>query len=324
MLDSPPNNALSPDAPALSRGPRPKIGLALGGGVGRGWAHIGVLRRLAHHGISPDLVAGTSSGALVGGCYLAGKLDELEDWARSLTKRRMLGYFDIMVSGSGLIGGKRLEKLLQQHLGDLQIEDLARPFTAVTSELATGHETWLSEGSLVEAIQAAYALPGVFAPRKINGRWLIDGALVNPLPVSVCRAMGARLVIAVGLHGDAFGRAAVSRQEKYDDIEFVEGQGLREVAAGNISQRVMLSRLFGMGNKSPGMGTVMLASLNIVMDRLTRSRLAGDPPDINLMPQIAHIALLDFDRAEELIALGAEAVDREMPYIEDALNLLGV
>ncbi|GGD07047.1 patatin-like phospholipase family protein [Aquisalinus flavus] len=312
--------------------PRPAIGLALGGGVARGWAHIGVIRRLLHHGIEPDIVAGTSIGALVGGCWLAGKLDSLEDWALSLNKRRILSYMDLLINGTGLMGGAKLGKVLTHHIADIRIEDLPRPFTVVAAELATGHETWLRNGSLAEAVQAAYALPGVFPPRKVGGRWLIDGALVNPLPVSVCRAMGARIVIAVGLHADAFGRAAVSRRERYDTMEFVEGANLRNTGHGDAgngdrgspdnARLDAIRQLFGMGDKAPGMGTVMLASLNIVMDRLTRSRLAGDPPDVSILPQIGHIALLDFDKADELIRLGEDAVDHQMPYIEEAVSIL--
>lgn len=303
---------------------KPLIGLALGGGVARGWAHIGVIQRLLHHGIEPDLVAGTSVGGLVGACWLADRLDELEDWTRSLNRPRMASYFDVMINGSGLISGKRLARVLEQHLGDLTVESLPKPFTAVTSELATGHEVWLTKGRLSEVVQAAYALPGVFPPRKFEERWLVDGALVNPLPVSVCRAMGARIVIAVGLHADAFGRAAVSRKERYGDFQFVEGEGLRQNAEHNKTQseRFMLRRLFGTGDKTPGLSEVMLASLNIVMDRLTRSRLAGDPPDVSILPQIGHIALLDFDKADELIKLGEEAVDHQMSHIEQALTIL--
>ncbi|MEM8987013.1 MAG: patatin-like phospholipase family protein [Pseudomonadota bacterium] len=301
---------------------RAKIGLALGGGVARGWAHIGAVRALSRAGIEPDIICGTSVGALVGGCYLAGRLDALETWARSLTKRRMLGYFDLIVGGGGIIGGKRLENVMRRYLKGQTIEGLPRTFAAVCSELATGHETWLQEGDLIKAIEASYALPGVFSPRKVSGRWLVDGALVNPLPVSVCRALGARMVIAVGLHADAFGKAAVRRRDKYDDIEFTEGESLQDAAKGLPAERLMLRQLFGMTNRAPGLGTVMLASLNIVMDRLTRSRLAGDPPDVLVAPRVGHTGLLDFDKADELIRLGEEAVEREMPIIEEALAIL--
>ena len=311
------------DAPPSETRPRARIGLALGGGVARGWAHIGAVRALIKHGYEPDIICGTSVGALVGACYLADRLDALEDWARNLTKRRMLGYFDLMLGGSGIMGGKRLGKVLQRHLDDLKIEDLRKPFVAVTAELATGHEIWLQEGDLVTAVEASYALPGIFPPRKISGRWLIDGALVNPLPVSVCRALGARIVIAVGLHADAFGKASVRRREKFDDLEFTEGESLAEATRGHPAERLMMRQLFGQTSRSPGLGTVMLASLNIVMDRLTRSRLAGDPPDVLVAPRVGHVSLLDFDKAEELIRLGEDAVERELPVLEEALKILG-
>ncbi|MFQ5564189.1 MAG: patatin-like phospholipase family protein [Parvularculaceae bacterium] len=302
--------------------PRPSIGLALGGGVARGWAHIGAVQRLDELGIKPDIVAGTSVGALVGGFWLAGNLPALEAWARGLTKRRMLGYFDLMISGSGVMGGKRLQKTMRKYLRETRIEDLPQKFVAVTAELATGHETWLLEGDLTQAIEAAYALPGVFPPRAVDGRWLIDGALVNPLPVSACRALGARLVIAVGLHADAFGRAAVQRREKYDAVDAVDAAEFEEASKGRLAEKLMLKRLFRTDGASPGLGSVMLASLNIVMDRITRSRLAGDPPDVLIAPRVGHVPLLDFDKAGALIELGRAAVDEQLPELEDALHYL--
>jgi len=302
--------------------PKPSIGLALGGGVARGWAHIGVVQRLDELGVKPDIVCGTSVGALVGGFWVAGHLDALEGWARGLTKRRMLSYFDVVLNGSGLMGGKRLEKAMRKYLPAANIEDLPQKFVAVTAELATGHEIWLMEGDLSEAIQAAYGLPGVFPPRAINGRWLIDGALVNPLPVSTCRALGARLVIAVGLHADAFGQAAVQRRDRYDTLLEDGGAGLEAAAEGKFTERLMLRRLFRPSDNAPGVGSVMLASFNILMDRITRSRLAGDPPDVMILPKVSHVPLLDFDKADELIKLGRDAVDCHMPDIEKALTYL--
>jgi NTE family protein len=301
--------------------PLPLVGLALGGGVARGWAHIGAIKRLEELGVKPDVVCGTSVGALAGGVWLAGQLPALEDWARNLTKRRMFGYVDLVLNGSGLVGGKRLEKTLETYLADTKIEDLPATFVAVAAELATGHETWIRKGLLTDAIQAAYALPGVFPPRAINGRWVIDGALVNPLPVSVCRAMGARIVIAVGLHADAFGRTVSQRKERLEE----NSANIDDVAAGaktGIAERRMLRKLFKATGSAPGLGTTMLASFNIVMDRMTRSRLAGDPPDVLIMPRVGHIPLVDFDRAGELIELGRQAVDEHAEEIESAMQLL--
>ncbi|MBV9078462.1 MAG: patatin-like phospholipase family protein, partial [Methylobacteriaceae bacterium] len=175
------NPPLGPD-PALR--PRMKIGLALGGGAARGWSHIGVLHVLLENGIRPDVIAGCSIGAVVGGCLAAGKLAELEDFARSMTKRRIMGLLDFHLGGSGLIGGDRLRKLLDRDLSDMRIEELPLRFATVATELITGHEIWLTRGSLVDALRASYALPGVFDPVRIGGRWLVDGALVNPVPVT--------------------------------------------------------------------------------------------------------------------------------------------
>ncbi len=321
------NGVKAPDAndiklPFADSPKRPSIGLALGGGVARGWAHIGVVQRLDELGIRPDIVAGTSVGALVGGCWVAGHLPALEEWARSLTKTRMLTYFDVMLGGSGIMGGKRLEKALRRYLPATDISQLPQKFIAVTCELATGHEIWLMDGDLAEAIQAAYALPGVFPPRAQNGRWLIDGALVNPVPVSACRALGARIVIAVGLHADAFGQGVMQRKKRFDQLAVEGEEGLEKAAKGKLTERLMMRRLFHAGQNAPGVGSVMLASFNILMDRVTRARIAGEPPDVLMTPQAGHIPLLDFDRADELIKLGRNAVDQQIRELESALSYL--
>ena len=298
----------------------PRLGLALGGGVARGWAHIGAVSRLEELGIKPDIVCGTSVGALVGGFWLAGELGSLEEWARRLNKRRMVGYIDVVLNGSGLVGGKRLNKALNAYLGEKTVETLPKKFVAVTAELATGHEIWLQSGKLSDSIEAAYALPGVFPPKQIDGRWVIDGALVNPLPVSVCRAMGARCVIAIGLHADAFGRNAAQRHEKFNvgNEPEIENNAFER---GGLDIR-LLRKLFKPSGATPGLGTTMLASFNIVMDRVTRSRLAGDPADLLITPDVGHVPLLAFDRADDLIALGRRSIDENRGAIEDALELV--
>lgn len=303
---------------------RPLIGLALGGGVARGWAHIGVLRALQQAGIEPDIVCGSSIGALVGGAYLAGHLDTLETWVRSLNRRRMMGYLDLRLGGGGIIGGQRLTRLMQEYFGEVMIEKLPKPFAAVCSDLMTGHEIWLREGPLIEALRASYALPGVFPPIQKDGTWLVDGALVNPVPISVCRALGARVVIGVTLHAEVFGRGLL-KTTQVSDQEIDEGAVLRDAARGAPTRdRMIMRQIFGVGDKSPGLSTVMLSALNIILDRLSRSRMAGDPADVLVTPHVGHISLLDFDRAEETIALGADALTRELPTIHDMMALLNL
>jgi NTE family protein len=306
-------------------GATPKIGLALGGGAARGWAHIGVLRALIAAGIQPDIIVGTSIGAVVGGCHLARRLDDLEDFARSLTKRSVFGYLDFNLAGTGLISGQKLCDRLEKHLGDTRIEDLERRFTAVATEIGSGHEVWLSRGRLVDAVRASYALPGIFKPVKIDGRWLFDGALVNPIPVSVCRALGARYVIAVNLNYDISSRSAAANAI-VSQVEHEEQAAEREDAAANdrtgVGARWLLSRqLFGRGDDAPGISTVMVDALNIVQDRIARSRLAGDPPDALISPRLHGIGLFDFHRADDAIARGEAAARREAEDISRELKL---
>lgn len=309
--------------PAKRPGTGAKIGLALGGGAARGWAHIGVVRALMAAGIRPDIVVGTSMGAVVGGCHLANRLDDLEDFARGLTKRRVFGYLDFNLAGTGLISGQKLCARLEQHLSDCRIEDLNRRFTAVATEIGSGHEVWLSRGRLVDAIRASYALPGIFKPVKIEGRWLFDGALVNPIPVSVCRALGARYVIAVNLNYDISSRSAAANAivSQVEAAEASDGEAPAN-DKGSVGARWLLSRqLFGRGEDVPGISTVMVDALNIVQDRIARSRLAGDPPDALISPRLHGIGLFDFHRADDLIARGEAAARREIEDIARELKL---
>jgi NTE family protein len=309
---------------------RPKIGLALGSGIARGWAHIGVVRALVKAGFAPDVVVGTSIGAVVGGAYVANYLQEIEEFAHSLTARKIFGLLDISFGGSSIFGGRKIANELYKHMADIKIESLHKKFIAVATELTTGHEIWLQHGSLVDALRASYALPGVFAPVHIDGRWLIDGALVNPVPTSVCRAFDSRLVIAVNLNRDAFGKASTSQMTLTDE-DFAETQEAIEniadvnpdnMSKNNLSYRAVIKQLFSSSPRKPGMTTILLSSLNIVQDRLARSRLAGDPADININPKVGHISLLEFNRVQEAIELGEAATEQMLPEIESAAKIL--
>lgn len=297
---------------------RGKIGIALGGGAARGWAHIGVLRALVQAGIKPDIIAGTSIGAVVGGCLAADRLDELEGFARDLTKRKVFGFLDFNLSGAALLNGQRLVERLDRYLAGVAIEKLDRRFVAVATEIGTGHETWLSRGSLTDAMRASYAIPGILKPMRIGGRWLFDGALVNPVPVSVCRALGARYVIAVNLNADLYGRSTVIVDPGLDprETEAEEPQAPEGGGAGRLIRR----QLFGDGGSGPGISTVMVDAFNIVQDRIARSRLAGDPPDAMICPRLAGLGMLDFHRADELIQRGLTAGMREVDDISRELK----
>jgi NTE family protein len=303
---------------------RPTIGLALGGGAARGFAHLGVLRTLAAHGIVPDVIVGTSIGAVAGGCYAAGQLDSFESWARGLTSRGVLAYLDISLSGSGLISGGRLATRLEAALGKRLIEDLPARFAAIATEIATGHEIWLTRGRMVEALRASYALPGIFAPVRIGGRWLVDGALVNPVPVSAARALGARLVVAVNLNSDLFGRGTTIASHGPDatDEQLLEELASRPGLRGMFSPERLLKRQFFGAPGRPGLSTVMTEAFNVMQDRITRARLAGDPPDVTINPRLGTIGWFDFHRAADAIAIGAQAAERAIEPITDAIAAL--
>lgn len=291
----------------------PVIGLALGGGAARGWAHIGVLRAFERAGLKAGVIAGTSVGAVVGGCFAGGKLDALESFARSLTRRRIFGLMDFRLRG-GIIGGDRLRHLLEEQLNGALIEDLPVRFATVATEIGSGHEVWLSKGPVVPAMRASYALPGVFEPVKLGGRWLFDGALVNPVPVTGARALGADLVIAVNLNGDLLGRGTVipGHEAAEEQIETVRGP----------MQRLGLRSARPTDPGRPGLATIMIETFNITQDRITRSRLAGDPPDIHVKPALGRIGIFEFHRAAEAIALGEEAGEAALPEIRAVLATL--
>jgi NTE family protein len=296
------------------------LGIALGGGAARGWAHIGVLKALVDAGIEPDIVAGTSIGAVAGACYVTKRLDALEDFAGSLTRRGVFGFLDINFAGSGLITGQRLSMRLESHLKKVRIEALDRKFVAVATELGTGHEVWLNKGSLVNALKASFALPGIFRPVMINGRWLIDGALVNPVPVSVCRALGARVVIAVALNNGLVSRSTtIHDHEAYADPAMIEETPLPG-KNGRAAIHLLHRQIFGKRDGAPGISSVMMDAINITQDRIARSRLAGDPPDITITPQVGGIGLFDFHRGAEAMAQGARAAARHVDDIKAALR----
>jgi len=300
--------ASTPVTEANGRNPRGGIALALGGGAARGWAHIGVLKALDEYQIPISMIAGTSIGALVGGCYLAGKLPELEAFARSLTRRGLVRYLDFRIGGAGLIGGMRLSRRLTEALADTRIEDLDRPLICVATDGETGHEVWLDTGSLVLAMRASYALPGVFEPVICGGRRLMDGALVNPVPANVCRVFEQQNVMAVNLHYDLFGRAAVLRM-RADHEEAGAENAFRPVAPADDSVAAQRRKKLGLTRN-------MIDAFNIIQDRISRARLAGDPPDLSLQPRVRDIGLGEFFRAEEAIEIGYEATMSRMSEIE--------
>ena len=294
---------------------QPRLGIALGSGSARGWAHIGVLRALEQAGIFPDVVSGASIGALVGAAYASNRLASLEEWVAQIDWWEIIRYMDLRLGG---VEGERLMQAFQERVEDAPIESLPRPFGAVATDLHTGREVWFQDGSLLEAVRASIALPGLFSAVHHQGRWLVDGGLVNPLPVSLCRALGADRVIAVNLNDDIVGRRLGGRTPRLA----LPNPLLARLSAG--WQAVL-------GNshrpepapeeEPPGLFDVMAGSIHIMQDRITRARLAGDPPDTVLAPRLAHLGLMDFDHAGEAIEAGLDCVRQRLPQLREALNL---
>ncbi len=297
-----------------------RIGLALGSGAARGWAHIGVIETLVDHGIRPDVVAGSSIGALVGAAWCAGHLDSLSTWVRSLSRVDVLRMLDVSVGNGGFVEGRRLMGVFGDRIRTRQIEDLDPPFVAVATDIHSGREMWLRRGSLLDAVRASISLPGIFTPVQHENRWLVDGGLVNPVPVSVCRALEADVVIAVNLNGDILSRRRIrdkapsappSAEDKANDSLLKRFSGLKQF----LSQ--VGSRL---GDPSPGLFDVTSGAINIMQDRITRSRMAGDPPETVIAPRLSHLGLMEFHRADEAISEGRKAALRALPALEQVLG----
>jgi len=298
----------SPPAPS-----RPRIGLALGGGSARGWAHIGVIRTLAEAGVTPDIVCGTSIGALVGAAYVAGELDRLEAWVRSLKLQTVVSFLDFSLGG-GLIKGEKLIDFFRAHFVDRDIGELDCPFGAVATDLARGREVWLREGGVSDAVRASIALPGLFTPVRRDGAWLVDGGLVNPVPVSLARAMGADIVIAVDLNADLLGRHLRRRAARKP------GKGSRGSLASIVKARLEAGMTqLGLNHNGtpapPAVLDVLASSINIMQVQITRSRLAGEPADVLVTPRLADLELMDFHRAAVAIETGRRAAEEQLPQL---------
>ena len=297
------------------------MGLALGSGSARGWAHIGVIRALADAGIRVDCVAGTSIGAAVGAVFASGDLDALEDVARDLDWKQVASFYDAVLPKSGLIDGTKLSNFIRRHVKETRIEDLPLPYCAVATDLDTGEEVAICDGDIIEAVRASFSIPGILTPVRWNGRMLVDGGLVNPVPVNVLREMGADFVIAVDLnHGVVGSRPsrelaapgeASPRDTRVAEIKNRIAQALNARMARVRVPALDQIRRWRNRQPLPSIFDVMTASISIMGGLITTARLEADPPDLLIQPKVGHLRLLEFHRAGEAIAEGyREAADR--------------
>jgi NTE family protein len=357
-----------------------KIGLALGSGSARGWSHIGVIRGLQEADVAIDIVCGSSIGALVGGAYAAGKLDDAEKLIRELAWSDVLGFMEVPVPRSGLINSEKIADYLRERLGDPNIEDLPKPFAAVATDLTTGQEVWIRKGSLIEAIRASISMPGMFTPCFREGRLLVDGGLINPVPVSLCRSLGANTVIAVNPNTDIRIQYEITREPilggspKKEPEEHEQEQGLRlrdlffagltlyvteriqrgksvmkgpsgaksadsenkglkdhliDYLSDYINATMKQGKSLALGQitedgsfREPSLFEVITASINLMGDRIARQRLAGDPPDVLILPHVSHVGPLEFNRADEVIEAGRRALNLMLPMLKDQIGFV--
>lgn len=334
-----------------------KIGLALGSGAARGWAHIGVIQALEEMGIKIDIVTGCSIGSYVGAAYASGKLKELAEWVESLTEWQVYALMGVGFHRGGLVSGLKVFKALQDNFSYETFEQLEKPFAAVATDLYTGREVNFMQGSVIDAVKASCAIPGLFAPQLHNNRWLVDGGVVNPVPVNMCRMLGADIVIAVNLSADFRPQSIVNsivdqgnNQKKTSDFftrshqqiqqwfkkddkstpeasnqdtssqssledsdnlndDYLEILEPTDIETPNLSNPLQITDENTVP-PAPSIINAMSASLDILSARVTRSRLAGDPPDILIEPQLRDFGMMEFYRASELITHGRESVLR--------------
>ncbi|WP_262695338.1 patatin-like phospholipase family protein [Kordiimonas aquimaris] len=254
-----------------------KTGIALGGGAGLGWAHIGVFRAFEAEGVKVDMISGTSIGAIVGACIAAGIVDELEEVAREITLREMLTMGEFGFKKGGLIGAGKIEQKLRKHLNYKTFEELKLPFVAVAADVYSGDRVAMQDGDVVTAVRASSAIPGMLPPVATESLLLVDGGVVDPVPVQPLRDLGADFIIAVDLQGDYEGKS--------QRLGFDPAMKLPSLAAMKTAR----------------------AGWSMALHSLTQANLKVDKPDVVITPRIGHIDMADFTRADELIALGKAA-----------------
>ncbi len=302
------NPMLKNSATEPCTGNQHRIGLVLGAGAARGWAHIGVIRMLEALGVVPDVICGCSSGAIVGAAHSTGQLDLLADLATSLTPARTLGYMDVSLRGGGLIEGRHVIDFFANNLKDVDLERCGIKFGSVATDLESGQEVWLTEGSILDSVRASIAMPGLMTPHYLNGKWLVDGALTNPLPVPLCRALGADILIGVNLSGDLTSHQTI-REEVQPNFDAPTGKAPSWIASWLGGQS------FGIDHTreslpSPAIKDVISNSLYIMQSFITRVRIAADPVDIMITPDVSEIGLMDFHEANRAIEAGYTAAEK--------------
>jgi len=293
--------------PTASTDRKPTVALALGAGGAKGLAHIGVIREIEAQGYEIVAIAGSSMGALIGGIHAMGKLDVYSDWVCALAKLDVLRLVDWTFSGGGLIKGEKIIGTLRALVGDTLIEELPLAFTAVATDLDHGREVWLNRGSLFDAIRASIAIPTVFRPCTLDGRRLIDGALLNPVPVTPLIREAADYLVAVSVDGPALVAAPADAPAEAQR----EGNSYR--------QRIgdFIGRMIPHGEARPavpGAFELLTQSMDLMQANLSRLRLAAYEPDLLIQLPRNMASVYEFYRASELIERGREQARKDFAH----------
>lgn len=277
-----------------------KIGLALGSGAARGIAHLGVIKALKDKGIEIDMVSGTSIGAIVGAVFCAGELDELDNFVRNMTWKNTLAYFDLSIPKSGLINGTKLSNLIYSYTKTNNFDDLEIPLFTVSTNIKTGQEVIINKGDLIQAVRSSISLPGFFNPVEIDGNWLVDGGLTNPIPINILRQNGCDIVIAVNLNKD-----------------LTKGKNKNKKSVHKLNN--FFNKLINKNNK-PSIVDVLVSSIKIAEMQITEHSLKYEKPDILIEPDLSHFGLFDFHKAEEGIDEGYKKTSLEIAKIKKLIS----
>ena len=311
-------------------GLRKTVGLALGSGSSRGWAHIGAIEALEEENIPIDYVVGSSVGSYVGALYASGSLQSLKAFVLSMDGRKVFSYFDVVLPRSGILNGtKRLKELYSFHTDAEDFSELKIPVMMVATDLATGKKVVLKSGNILNALRATMSIPGLFAPVRIKDRWLVDGGLVDPVPVGVARALEADVVIAVDLNSGLISHKAppkpsMAASPLKADSRVYNSELLKKLvdyyehAESSFTSKI--SELLHRESSTPDIIDTVMTSINIMQERITRINLAVEPPDVLIQPRLGQLKMMDFDQVEQTIEEGYAGVKEKMADIRKLLE----
>lgn len=309
--------------------PRKTVGLVLGSGSSRGWAHIGAIEALEEENIPIDYIAGCSIGSYVGALYASGGLKSLKAFVLKMDGKKVFSYFDVVLPRSGLLDAtKKINELFSIHTSASQFSDLKIPVMMVATDLETGEKVILKSGKLLDALRATMSVPGLFAPARVKNRWLVDGGLVDPVPVGVLRAAASDVVIAVDLNCGLDSRKMCDKkidpEVAPDESRFFNSELMKKLLnyyeSAEASFTTKLNELLKKESGTPDIIETVMTSINIMQNRITRINLAVDPPDILIQPRLGDLKMMDFDQVERTIEEGYIGIKKKIGEIREAVE----